>query len=92
MIDAAHLIAREFGGSGEAENLVPLPKDFNQRRIRDFEKELMDMLTMGQDLYLQALVDYQGTQRVPFQITYRVYRNFERNWRLLKEIYFSVLH
>jgi hypothetical protein len=84
MINAGHLIAREFGGSTEAFNLVPVPENINLSAMRAVERDVGMMVDMDQEIYLQVYPRYEGASRIPADVTYRIFRK-HGTWKLLKE-------
>ncbi|GHJ98418.1 hypothetical protein SY2F82_02160 [Streptomyces sp. Y2F8-2] len=65
-LDRAHLVARQFGGSGtDRRNLVPLPSDVNQDSMGDWEKAISDQLELGNTVYYEISASYQGDSTVP---------------------------
>jgi len=94
IVHASHLIPRRFGGSPEGYNLVPLPKNFNLGPVSDFENELAAALRAGENLFLRVEADYIGTENIPKNLIYRIFRNFngQPGNEIIKERTFYTLH
>jgi hypothetical protein len=91
------MIPRQFGGSPEAYNLVPVPKNFNIQLIKDFEDALardLKALEAGDSLFLRVEAEYIDSQNIPKNLTYRVLRNFngQPGNEILMEKIFNILH
>jgi hypothetical protein len=92
IVHASHLIPRNLGGSGQAYNLVPLPREFNTELIRNFECQL-ETEAKWTDRYLQVFARYTGQQEIPTQIIYRVFEITNgKPHKLVKEKRFLILH
>jgi hypothetical protein len=74
LVNAAHLIARWFGGSPELYNLVPLGAFHNQGVISDFEK-LLHARLQTEDIWLRVEAVYTDTKDIPARLIYRVYES-----------------
>jgi hypothetical protein len=97
IVHASHMIPRQFGGSPEAYNLVPVPKNFNIQLIKDFEDALardLKALEAGDSLFLRVEAEYIDSQNIPKNLTYRVLRNFngQPGNEILMEKIFNILH
>jgi hypothetical protein len=91
MIHASHMIPRNLGGSGETYNLMALPRHFNTCQIRDFERQVEAAVTSS-DHYLQVFAGYTGTQRIPTEVVYRLFRlHRQRPEKVILEKRFFIL-
>ncbi|MFI6359560.1 DNA/RNA non-specific endonuclease [Streptomyces sp. NPDC050743] len=61
----AHLIAREFGGSSRAENIVPTTVFANQTLMRSVENEIERRLNAGERVYYQSVPVYNPDPALP---------------------------
>ena len=57
MIHASHMIPDRFGGSGQAYNLIAIPRHFNLSEMKRFENDLA-MKMLSTKLYLQVFAAY----------------------------------
>ncbi|MGW5425737.1 DNA/RNA non-specific endonuclease [Streptomyces sp. NPDC004059] len=58
----AHLIAREFGGSSRAENIVPTTVFANQTLMRSVENEIERRLNAGERVYRPTTTTSWGSR------------------------------
>ncbi|SED95492.1 RHS repeat-associated core domain-containing protein [Streptomyces sp. TLI_105] len=65
-MDRAHLLAREFGGSGvDRRNLVPLPSDANQTSMAGWERAIREQLAQGKTVFYRIEASYVGNSTNP---------------------------
>ncbi|MFG3504514.1 DNRLRE domain-containing protein [Streptomyces sp. NPDC047821] len=65
-MDRAHLLAREFGGSGtDRRNLVPLPDTVNQVSMAGWERAIREELAKGRTVFYRIEASYQGNSTNP---------------------------
>ena len=83
---------RAQGGPDSPDVIVPAPASVNLVDMGAIEKDLRDMHALDQDIYVQVYTKYEGRQTIPYDITYRVFRLFEGQWKLLFVKSISVLH
>lgn len=69
-----HLIAREFGGSGRIDNLVPMDGELNQGKYRSMEKDWEKALKRNDTVDVEIRCYYSGASERPtaFTVKYRV--------------------
>jgi hypothetical protein len=92
IVHGAHLQMRAQGGPDSPDVIVPAPASVNLVDMGAIEKDLRDMHALDQDIYVQVYTKYEGRQTIPYDITYRVFRLFEGQWKLLFVKSISVLH
>lgn len=71
--DRGHLMARQFGGSGEAWNLTPQSARINRSYINALEGTLARRVRAGENVYLRVRPRYGRSGEVE-TLTYDVYR------------------
>jgi hypothetical protein len=86
---ATHLIGREFNGSGNAYNLVPLAPHINKSQIRILEISLNQSVQSGRDTYLQVYVRYGDLGSIPESITYRRFELRQGRLDLIDQVTFG---
>ncbi|MEV0745706.1 DNRLRE domain-containing protein [Streptomyces sp. NPDC050273] len=65
-LDRAHLLAREFGGSGtDRRNLVPLPDTVNQESMAGWERAIREQLAKGETVFYRIEASYVGNSTNP---------------------------
>ena len=71
---AGHLVARENGGSGYVDNLVPMDGKVNTRDYRAFERENNSIMKEGYNVQLDGDVYYSSNEKRPdaFMVTREV--------------------
>ena len=62
-MDRGHLIARRFGGLGDASNIVPMDPRINRSYVETFENSLARQVEAGKQVYLRARVEYDSFGR-----------------------------
>lgn len=87
--DASHLIGREFGGSGEGYNLIPLESDINKSQIRQLETDLLSRIRNGEKIYLQVYVEYIGNGKTPSKVTYRIFHQQGESLKMIDQVTFG---
>lgn len=73
--DGGHLVANEFGGSGELYNLVPMDSEVNRwGDFRKFEQEMKEQIQAGHEVYVDHHPVYEGDSLRPnsIEINYRI--------------------
>ena len=83
--DGGHLIAREFGGSPDIDNLVPMPRNVNRGggKWRKMEEEIAQFLKSGNRVTdFKVKINYRGADKMPysFHVSYKV------NGKIIKKI------
>jgi hypothetical protein len=82
-----------LGGPDAPSNIFPAPRGINLQAMAAIEKDLRDMAATDQEVYVQVYERYdRSEQRIPMDITYRIYRKFEGSWRLLTDKAIVVTH
>ena len=92
LVHGAHGQPSSSGGPDSPVNIFPVPRDINLKAQASIERDLRTMGIMDQEIYVQVYENYEGTQRIPYDIHYRIFRRFEGEWRLLLEKTIMVLH
>lgn len=85
---AGHLIAREMGGSGYVDNMVPMDGKVNTRDYRAFERENRAILENGYDVHLDGDVYYSSENDRPdaFMVTRTI---TDKDGKVLEKEHFS---
>lgn len=67
--DGGHLVANEFGGSGELYNLVPMDSEVNRwGDFRKFEQEMKEQIQNGHEVVVDHRPIYEGDSLRPQSI------------------------
>lgn len=72
--EGGHLIAKEFGGSGRVDNLVPMDGDLNHGEYREMEVDWEKSLKRGDNVDVKITCIYSGDSERPsaFKVKYEV--------------------
>ena len=68
--DAGHLIAKNLGGSGGVDYVVPQNKTINRGEFRKFEMKIAKKVRNGHEVYIRVVPRYQGNSTRPYKIDY----------------------
>lgn len=58
--DRGHLIGKQFGGSGDASNVIPMDPRINRSYINAFEGAVAREVASGREVYMKVSVEYGG--------------------------------
>ena len=67
-LERGHLIAKQFGGKGRANNIVPLFYKVNQRLHRQIERDVADLAAEGKEIEYVVEAIYGDHPSIPKQI------------------------
>lgn len=76
--DRGHLIGKQFGGSGDDANVIPMDPRMNRSFINSFEGAIADEVAKGRDIFMNVSVEY-GSGGLANKLTYRLYERQGNN-------------